>query len=55
MGTNLTESKPNAQLEVYVSMEERRKVSNFAEKSSTSGTTRSVMDEHIFSIKFLVL
>ena len=55
MGTNLTESKPNAQLEVYVSMEERRKVSNFAGKSSTSGTTRSVMDEHIFSIKFLVL
>ena len=55
MGTNLTESKPNAQLEVYISMEERRKVSNFAGKSSISGTTRSVMDEHIFSIKFLVL
>ena len=50
MGTNLTESKPNAQLEVYISMEERRKVSNFAGKSSTSGTTRSVMDEHIFPI-----
>ena len=55
MGTNLTESKPNAQLEVYIFMEERRKVSNFAGKSSTSETTRSVMDEHIFSIKFLVL
>ena len=55
MGTNLTESKPNAQLEVYIFMEERWKVSNFAGKSSTSGTTRSVMDEHIFSIKFLVL
>ena len=25
MGTNLTESKPNTQLEVYISMEERRK------------------------------
>ena len=24
MGTNLTESKPNAQLEVYIFMEERR-------------------------------
>ena len=50
MGTNLTESKPHAQLEVYISMEERRKVSNFAGKSSTSGTTRLVIDEHIFQL-----